>query len=477
MNLLNILDGYKPFEQLKKEISRDNGAVSVSGISEAAQVQLIGALSQERGALVVVYSENEARALVRELELYTDKAVLFPEKEYVFHNIDVRNHERELQRLSALDRIKDGGVVVASVGACLSYTIAKGRFEELAFDMSVGECYDIDLLAKKLVDMGYKRCDMSESLGQFSVRGGILDIFTPNYDEPVRIEFFDNEVDSVRFFDPVDQRSRLNADGCRIIPVSELCLTEEEKNKLSDLINKAIKRKSTSDELLQVLEHERELLLNGESFPAIDKYIGCIFERIPSICDYLESDTLVFITEPKRLNERAKTLEWEEGERISELLGKVMIPKSPLPWIEYKSFCEMISSQNRVSLNLLAHTSLDFKYTLIVDFVTKSTVSLHGKIDYLYDDLDGWKKAGATVVILASSGSKGKNLAGTLNEKGFFARYIENGAEFNKGEITVIKGNSKKGFEYPELSFVFLPIKQGVPKRLIKQEESRHTQI
>ncbi|MEE0944500.1 MAG: transcription-repair coupling factor [Clostridia bacterium] len=456
MNLLNILDGYKPYEQLKKEISKTNGAVSVSGISEAAQVQLIGALSHKRGALVVVYSENEARAMVRELELYTDKAVLFPDKEYVFHNIDVRNHERELQRLFALDRIKDGAVVVASVAACLSYTISKDRFDKLAFDVSVGECYDIESLTKNLVTMGYKRCDMTEVQGQFSVRGGILDIFSPNNEEPVRIEFFDNEIDSVRFFDPVDQRSKLNVDKCRIIPVSELCLTEEENNKLSDYIDKAIRRKSTSEELLQVLEHEQELHSEDERFPAIDKYIGYLFENIPCICDHLEKDTLVFVAEPKRLNERAKTLEWEEGERISELLGKVMIPKTPLPWIAYRAFCEMLSSHNRISLNLLAHTSLDFKYTLIVDFVTKSTVSLHGKIEYLYDDLTGWKKAGATVVILTASGSKGKNLAGTLNEKGFLATYLEDGAEFNKGEITVIKGNSKKGFEYPELSFVLI---------------------
>lgn len=456
MNLLNILDGYKPYEQLKKEISKKNGSVSVSGITESAQVQLIGALSQGRGALVVVYSENDARTMVSELSLYTDNAVLFPEKEYVFHNIDARNREKELQRLSALDKIEKGAIVVASVPACVTYTLSKDKFDRLSFSVEVGSCHDIDELTSKLINMGYKRCDMTEAAGQFSVRGGILDIFSPNYDEPVRIEFFDNEIDSIRYFDAADQRSRANTDTARIIPVSELCLSDEELENLCQYISKGKSKKSVSVDLEEVLALEIEKLGEKEIFPAIDKYVGVLFEEIPCITDYLPDDTLVFTVEPKRLNERAKTVEWEEGEVVAELLGKTMIPKTPLPWIEYKSFCRSIAEKNRIALNLLSHTSLDFKYTAIVDFVTKTTVSLHGKIDYLYDDLAEWKKTDATVVILTQSASKGKNLAGTLVEKGFKASYLENGVEFNKGEVTVIKGNAKKGFEYPELSFVLV---------------------
>ncbi len=454
MNLLNILDGYKPYEQLKKEISKNGGSVSVSGIAESAQVQLIGALSQGRGALVLVYSENEARSLVKELELYTDKAYLFCDKEYVFHNIDAKNRERELERLSVLDKIKDGAIIVASVSACLSYTLPKDKFFELSFDVKAGECYDINEITEKLTAMGYKREDMTEARGQFSLRGGILDIFSPNNDEPVRIEFFDNEVDSIRYFDPLDQRSTINTSSCRIIPVSELCLTNLEMDKLSGIIKKAIKSKSCTEELKNVLLQEEERLSEGEIFPAVDKYIGYLFEKLPTICEYLEKDTLVFVAEPKRLNERAKTLEWEQGEVMGDLLGRVMIPKTPLVWLSYREFTPMLSKQNLVSLNLIAHTSLDFKYTKIVDFVTKSTVSLHGKIDYLYDDLTAWEKTGATVVILANSSSRGKNLAGTLKEKGFNAVFGD--AEFEKGKITIIKGRAKKGFEYPELSFVLI---------------------
>lgn len=456
MNLLNFLDGYQPYEQLKNALSKDGGAVSVSGISESAQVQLISALSQGKCALVVVYSEPEARALAKELALYTDKAYVFCEKEYVFHNIDARGRSRELERLAVLDRIQEGGIVVASVAACMAYTLPKAKLEALSLNLETGSCYDIDGLIEKLVTMGYKREDMTEAEGQFSIRGGILDVFAPNNDAPARVEFFDNEVDSIRFFDPVTQRSYDSAEKCRIIPVSEVCITADEENKVKAYIEKSLKAKSCTEELSEVLSGEADRLSQGELFPAVDKYAAVIYDKIPTICDYLDEEALVFVVEPKRLNERAKTLEWEQGETVSELLGKVIPPKTPLPWEAYRVICKELSVQRLVSLNLIAHTSLDFKYTEIVDFVTKSTVSLHGKIDYLYEDLAAWQKAGSTVVILAAGSSRGENLAGTLNDKGFNAVFNDRNKDFEKGKITILKGTAKKGFEYPELGFVLV---------------------
>ncbi|MBQ7793108.1 MAG: transcription-repair coupling factor, partial [Clostridia bacterium] len=297
--------------------------------------------------------------------------------------------------------------------------------------------------------------DMTEAEGQFSLRGGILDVFSPCYDEPVRIEFFDNEVDSIRFFDASTQRSEENATECTIIPVSELAFGGKERSMLSEYIKKGMNAKNANDELRSVLSAEAESLSEGIAFSAVDKYAGVIYDEIPSVCDYLGDDSLVFIIEPKRLAERANTLEWEQGEIVSELLGKLIPSKTPVPYLAYSELCKRLSSHALVSLNLLSHSALNFKYTDIVEFVTKNTVSLHGKIDYLYDDLAVWKKSDTTVVMLASGESRGKNLAGTLSEKGFNVSFRTDG-EFSKGEITILKGTAKKGFEYPELGFVLI---------------------
>ncbi len=455
MNLNNILDGYKPYERIKKEIFAKRGAVSVSGITESARAQLIGALSKDRNALIVTYSENEAQTLVNELSLYTDKVCLFPDKDYIFYNIDAKNHSRELERISALNKMQEGWILVASVSACLSYTLPFKRFSELKLTLKIGEISDIDKVTENLILMGYKKEDMTESEGQFSLRGGILDVFSPCHQEPIRIEFFDNEVDSIRFYDSLTQRSSENTDECTIIPVTELCLTKDDEGKLSAFICNGLKGKNPSDELKGVLEKELESIREGTSFYAIDKYIGVLYEKIPSVCDWLDDNSLVVIIEPKRLSERANTLEWEEGERVSDLFGKALPPKTPMPYLEYNQLCKRLSDHSLVSLNLLAHSSLNFKYTDVVEFITKSTVSLHGKIEYLFDDLKAWQKSNTTVIILASGETRGKNLVGTLAERGFDAVYSKD-SNFEQGRITIIKGSAKKGFEYPELRIVMI---------------------
>ncbi len=455
MNLLSILDGYKPYEDIKKEINK-GGRVSVSGIVESAQPQLIGALSQGKSALVVVYNETEAKALQKEIELYRSDVYVLLDKEYIFYNIDAKNHTRELERISALDKLLNGGVVIASLEACCSYTLPPSTYKAFALDIKVDDTIEIDDLTKHLVTLGYKAEDMTEGEGQFSQRGGILDVYTPNLDMPVRIEFFDNIIDSIRLFDPAEQRSKESIESVRILPVSETVIDENRRSKLVSYLTMESKKKKCRDELLEVLAREIEKLNEGETLPEIDKYAGVIYDEIPTVCDYLPEDGIVVIVEPKRLNERSKTFEWDQSEGMSERYGKTLPVGTPLPWQAYSNVTSKLSKHSLVSLNLLSHTSLDYTYTALSNFTSKTTVSLHGKLDYLYDDLSEWKKLGTTVVIFAGGELRGKNLEGTLKEKGYNAFYCDSITDIKEGSINLFKYKAKKGFEYPELKFVLV---------------------
>lgn len=455
MNLLNILDGYEPYRELKKEVDA-GGRISVSGIVESAQPQLIGALSKGKSALIVVYSEAEARAVQKEIELYRSDVYLFPDKEYIFYSIDAKNRERELARITALDRMLSGGAVVASVEACCSYTLPVTELREFSIDLEVDDCIEIEELVEKLVAIGYKAEDMTEAVGQFSHRGGILDIYTPNMEMPIRIEFFDNLIDSIRLFDPVEQRSKQNIDCARILPVAETAMNAEKLKKLTSYLAKESKSKKCGDELSKLLTDELERLSDGELLPDIDKYAGVIYDKIPTVCDYISDETIVFLIEPKRLNERGKTFEWEQGEMLSDRYGKTIPKAAPMPWLSYAELTGKLGERRIVSLNLLNHTALDYTYTALCGFVSKTTVSLHGKLDYLYDDLERWKNQNTTVVMLTGSELRGKNLTGTLREKGFNARYSESVDDIEVGQVNLLKYKAKKGFEYPELNFVLI---------------------
>ncbi len=457
MNMFGFLENYKPYKQLKNAFDNGKTPISVAGIVESAMPHLIASLSEGKTAFVIVYSELEAGLMAKELQLYTDRVFVYPDKEYVYYNIDAKNHEREFTRLKILDEIKNGGIFMLPISACNSYTLPYEKLKKLSFDIKISEVYDIEELAERLNLMGYTREDMTEAVGQYSIRGGILDIFPPCAELPFRIEFFDNEVDSVRVFDSVSQRSLENADECRIIPASELCMTKAEKTKIIEFAEKTKKSKKCGTELLETLDADLERLTENMLFPAVDKYIGVMYENIPTVCDYIFDDSAVFIIEPKRINERAKTLEWEQGERYSEFSQKgILPPKSANLFKDFKEIYTVFSKSKMISLNLLTHTSINFTYNEIVDFVTRNTISFHGKVDYLYDDLAAWKKENATVVIAASGKSRCENLVGTLTQNGFNSRFIEPDGEFEKGETVVITAQSKKGFEYPECGFVFI---------------------
>lgn len=468
MNFANILENYPPYMGVVKNL--DNTPISVAGVVESAQGQLIFALTNENksSAVVITYSDMEARALHSDLELYTDKAVYFPSKEYVFYNIETTGHQNEHARLAAIDALRsEGCIIVTSIDAILQYTVQRTEFENRTVEFEVGKRFDLEELTKNLVEMGYSREDIVEGTGQFAVRGGIVDIFSPNYENPIRVEFFDDETDSVRMFDIYTQRSLEKLESARVIPAVEAVMSREKKTEivaaLEDEVRRAKRRKGDKEEFIKTTEADIESFNERHYFPSIDKYVSDIYGAVPTVLDYFDEDDLVFVVDPKRIAERGKTFEWEKGEIVTELMNKgILAAKTKKKFfLTYGEAIDKMLHKKVISLDVLAHTRTDFLYRRLETFTTKTTISFHGKIDYLYEDLKSWQEKKATVVILASSRGRGENLEGVLNERGFKARFVSNEsaaktAEFKPGETVIVRGNLSKGFEYPEINFVLV---------------------
>ncbi len=457
INFKNLLSGYREYSDFCAALKKGKTPVSVAGVVQSAMPQFIFGASDKK-TLVITYNDQEAKQLYTELEFYTDKALLFPSKEYVFFDIDAQNRHSEHTRISALSNIeKNGGIVVTSLEAILQFTLSPKKLESYTLELDYSSEYDLDELSEMLVKMGYIREDEVSGRGQFALRGGILDIFSPQNENPVRIEFFDTQVDSIRDFDAMTQRSFGQADSCRIIPCRELIDYDRESliNSLRDAAKKC--KKESQDKLKEKLLADIEVLENGEEISSISRYLGVIFEKIPTVIDYFKEDSLVFLIEPKRIAERAKTFEWEIGEVLEDLSEKgLIIPKKTHLWESYLKVADELQSLPLVSLNSLTHSAINYTYNSIFNFVTKTTVSLHGKAEYLYNDLEERQKHGSTVVVLAANRSRGENLAGTLNDKGIACRYIHENPEFKKGEIVIVRGDATKGFEYPDLDFILI---------------------
>ena len=461
MNLVNILEGYRPYEAIVKNLN--NTPISVAGVAENAQIQLIAALSEksDKSVLVITYSDMEARAVCSDLKLYVDNAVQFPSKDYVFYNIETMGRAKENARLAVLDKITDGrGIVVASVDALMSYTADKNKFKSSIIELKLGDEYDVSELIQRFLAIGYKREEMIEGIGQFSVRGGIIDIYSPNSEGPVRIEFWGDEIDAIKSFDIDSQRSLENVESVRVIPVTEALYSPKRRDEiileLTRRLKNAKRKSDENSEYIKTLEADIEAFGERYSFPSIDKYISLIYGHIPTLTDYFDSDSLVFMIDPKRVCERMRTFLWERGEALTDLKDKGIVSAGKDDF--YKSASEIIesvSAKKLIALEMLSHTKNDFSFKFLETIISKTTISFHGKLEYLFDDLARWRENGYTVAVLAATSGRAENLCGVFNERGIKTRISQDG-EFEKGEIVIIKGNSAGGFEYPEIKFVLV---------------------
>ena len=463
MNFLNMLKGYKPYQGIVKNLN--NTPVSVSGIVDTAQPQLIAALAAENGGqtLVVTYSDMESRALCDGLRLYTDNVAMFPTKDYVFYNIETADRANDNARLSVLDKIASGRplIVVASVPAIMGYTADRDRFMNGILEFELGAVCDIEKTVATLISIGYRREDMIEGPGQFALRGGILDVYSPNNDLPVRIELWDDEIDSIRSFDPESQRTVENIERTKVIPVREALFSEKRRD---EIVLELERRRKTAvgrdPEYAKTLSADIEAFKERMHFPSIDKYIPLIYGRIPALTDYFKKTDLVFVVDPKRIAERMESFEWETGETINDLKEKRLIGSGRAAL--YRTETETVktlSDMRVIALEILSHTKNVFSPKHLESFSTKTAVSFHGKLEYLYEDLKNWQGNNYTVVVLAATRSRADNLAGVFNDRGIKTRISEDG-EFEKGEVVIILGNRSGGYEYPELKLAVVSEKE-----------------
>ncbi|MBQ6558553.1 MAG: DEAD/DEAH box helicase, partial [Clostridia bacterium] len=278
--------------------------------------------------------------------------------------------------------------------------------------------------------------------------------------------FFDDETDSIREFDVYTQRSLDKVETAVVSPVGEITLTDEKRDALIAELEKRIRgakrKKSDETTFIETTNADIESLRETRYFPSLDKYVSLIYDKIPSLADYFKDEDLVFIVDPKRICERGRSFEYEKNEQITELIDKNILSSAKDKFYAgYNEKVKELSAKKLISLDVLSHSACDFKYKHLETFVTKTTVSFHGKIEYLYDDLKKWQESNYTVVILCASRGRGENFAGVLKDKGIRAKFIftdskNSNVKFYKGDTVILRGDLGKGFEYPELGFVLV---------------------
>lgn len=474
---IDSLKNLSSYDQLLKEINKNSSPIALHGLSEENIAHISHGINQylNRQILVISYDDLRAKKIFEDLKFFSgENCELFPSKELVLYDIDAYSHEVSNNRVRIMDRLaqEENIVVVSSINSIVNKIMAKTLIREYTIDLEIGQIVDLNQLISKFIIQGYERVDMVEGVGQFSIRGGIIDIFPVSSHNPFRIELFDDEIDSIRTFDLKDQRSIENSSQVHIPPIKEILILDEEiedivegiKNDLKDHIRK-LKRKKAK-KLIDTLEEKFgnyiERLSNRLSIRNTDLLIPYFKQKLFNIIDYFKDDSVIIIDEPKRIEESIKSLNQSFLDRYTDLFERgEVLPNHQYIYHNYDSIIETLKNHICVTTTNLLKNNPKFKPKAIINFSVKSMQPFHNKIELLVDELKRLKYRGYKTIILSGTKERGIRLVERLLERNIECSYVEDCfREIKSGQVFVTSGSISRGFEYVGLKFAIISDKE-----------------
>ena len=448
-----------------------NKTVHITGCIDSQKCHLIAGLGAHFPVrLILTENDLKAQELCEEYRLYDAGVLRYPAKDVIFYNADIHGNVIVKERLKVIKKLLSGepATVVTSIDGGIDRLRPLAEIKKQIVTLAVGDIIEIEVLLKRLVALGYERQGQVEIPGEFAVRGGIIDVFPLTEEAPVRIELFDDEIDTIRVFDVGSQRTVENIEEITIFPATEYILTEEElaqgKAKLLEEAKKtelAFRKEMQNEEAARVKRTTEEFLESLEycqGRAALDSYVTSFFEETVSFFDYFGEDALIVLDEPSRLTEKAETTETEFRESMTGRLEKgYILPSQAEVIYSYKVLLGMLSEKKTLMLSTLDYSFDLLKPQLKYDIPAKTVSPYNSSFELLVKDLGTWKKKGYRIVVVTSSTTRAARLAEDLRGYELPAFFSEEKERIvNHGEIMVTQGNLRRGFEYPAIRFVMI---------------------
>ncbi|WP_394220106.1 transcription-repair coupling factor [Halobacillus trueperi] len=457
----------------------------VAGLSGASRSLMVSMLQEslERPIIIVTHQLIQAQQLYEDMQELADAehVHLYPVNELIASEIAVASPELRSQRIDALSQwlSQEKGILIAPVAALKRMMPPKSYWEQSQLPFRVGEEINLDQYLERLVNMGYDRTEMVATPGEFSLRGGIMDVYPLTAEFPYRIELFDTEVDSIRTFDSETQRSHDKRDAVQIGPATELLLKDEDfarahdrlENALSHSLKKLTKQ-DAKETLAQVVEHDLDLLKAKEHFQEIYKYIGYFYEEPVSLLDYLPETGLVILDEMSRIQETANRLDQEEAEWHNSMLEANQTVRELHLSFDWQDAWMKIQHP-RLYLSVFMRHIPNTQPQNIVNISSRQMQQFHGQMNLLKNEMDRWEKQDFSVVILAPDENRKSKIEGVLRDYDMEAVIAEGEVQLPLVKPTIITGNISHGFEWPMHKLAVMTENELFKKRTAKPKRKQ----
>ena len=472
-------------EAVKKRAERpeeQTATAALTGCVDSQKLHMIYGLGDGfRIKVIVTYSDLKAKEIFEEYKFYDRNVMLYPAKDLIFFQADIHGNQLVKERVKVLRRLMERKpVTIVTTYAALMTPQALWDRNKDVIDVGKGETLAEDRLCRQLVDMGYEKVYQVESQGQFSVRGGIVDIYDLTEENPYRIELWGDEVESIRSFDVLSQRSIENLEGISVFPATEFVLEEDRiRRGLERLEGEARKQEKIfrdsfrTEEAHRVAQQAKELrehLLEFRGRVNLEGYIRYFYEDMVTLPQLLQrmagengrggrlhSGPVYFIDEPGRGKEQAESVELEFRESMAQRVEKGYILPGQM---------DILYSGEQVAAALLSGSVITvstmdtrgyFRADIRTDVAARNVASYNNSFEALVKDLKLFRRNGYRVLLLSGSRMRARRLAEDLRDQEISAVYTEDPMrEVLPGEVLTCYGHVNKGFEYPMLKFVVL---------------------
>lgn len=480
-------------EQLKKDFEVTGQPVMISGCIDTQKIHLVhAAVNDYRFRLIITGDEAKAREMQEDSRFFDKSSIYYPAKDFIFYSADVHGNQLAGERLRCIQKIiaaqdnKTNITVITTIDGCVDMLMPLQRYRDNIIHFKNSDIIDTEKLISKLVGIGYTRVPMIDGQGQFAVRGGIIDIFSYTDETPVRIELWDDEIDSIRFFDVESQRSVEKIQTYDVFPATEWILSENEIDagfeKVKDEVEKQLvtlgndKKKKTQQEM-DACNRLRHAYADFERTRDYSKFILSFTDEIEGFTDYFPKDETVFVLdEPDRIMERMELISYEYEESMKNRLegGYVVASQTKL----MRPIAEVYKNMQFSRLMLLS--SLDYKPKMLkpADYLridARSISSYNNSFEYLADDINKYKRTGYRVVLVCNSRTRAARIVADLEELGTQSYFSEDyDKEIMPGTVMVTYGNIHRGFEYPLIGFVIITENDIFTSRTRKKQKKKY---
>ena len=465
------LKNLEEFEQIQERLKKNQGVLQVSGCIDSQKSHFIYCAGEERHQkLIITYSDLRAREIYENYRFFDRKVLLYPARDLMFYNADIQSHQIGMQRMMVLRELMEERdiTIITTLPACMERILPLDYMKEHVLEFQSDSSLDLQELSVSLVEMGYEKVSQVEAVGQFAIRGGIIDLYPLTEENPVRMELWGDEIDSIRSFDILSQRSIENLDAVRIYPANEVLVStrqaeaamkkiEKEGKKQEEIFRKAMQTEEAFH-VKTLVGDIREKLMELKERSGLDNLVPYFYKETVSFLEYFDDQALICLDEPNRISQEGTAVQQEFAQSMENRLNKgYVLPSQTSLLFETGDIIGRLNRKNCLGLCIMDVPRDEWNISGTYSMTVRSVNSYHNSFEQLVKDLQKWKKSGYKIALLSASRTRAKRLAQDLQEYELSSFYSDDPErEIQPGEILVTDGNVHHGYEYPLIRFAVL---------------------